>query len=79
VTIEEVKEMIMTSNLGSFSHTSAAATHQESIPSIYNLPKPQKKDYPELKFWYKRDYTQYENDKKRFAAVLDPTLKQPAL
>ena len=78
-TVNEIKKLLTTNAIPT--QTSSTTTfplpYIGRIPSnntAYDLPKPKQEDYPEIKYWHKRDYVQIENAKKRTAAVLDPTI-----
>jgi hypothetical protein len=81
-TVNEIKEIIIKNGLPTATTITlpvTATANVSSIYTVYDAPKPGRENHPLIKFWYKRDYLQLENVKKKTAAVLDPTLaKQPA-
>jgi hypothetical protein len=81
-TVNEIKEIVKNGLPTATTITLPVAVTANSVSSIYTVydaPKPGRENHPLIKFWYKRDYLQLENVKKKTAAVLDPTLaKQPA-
>ena len=81
-TVNEIKEIIVKNGLPistTITLPVAATANVSSIYTVYDAPKPGRENHPLIKFWYKRDYLQVENVKKKTAAVLDPALaKQPA-
>jgi hypothetical protein len=47
----------------------------DTIPTVTSTSKPpslKKDDFPDIKFWRQRDYTQYLNSKKKSRSIVDP-------
>jgi hypothetical protein len=78
-TVNEIKELFTKSALPMASTASFPVPptgHVSSNNAAYDLPKPKQEDYPEIRFWNKRDYLQIETEKRKTAAVLDPMVQK---
>jgi hypothetical protein len=65
--MEEVKSAIK------FRHQDPSGSGSDMIPtSTSKSPTLKKDDFPAIKFWRQRDYTQYLNSKKKSRGIVDP-------